>query len=70
MTRKQRIRAVLDTNLFISGLFATGETIAKLQDLWLAGAFELAVSDDILEEVQKTLGKPTYRKGFSLEKKR
>ena len=66
MTKKQRIRAVLDTNLFISGLFASKGTIAALQQLWISGAFELAVSEEILLEIKETLQKPYLQKELSL----
>lgn len=62
MATKQIIRAVLDTNLFVSGLFATGGTVGMLQDLWIAKAFELVVSEDILQEIKATLQKPYIQK--------
>ena len=62
MTNKQRIRAVLDTNLFVSGLFSSYGSVAKLQQLWLSGAFELAVSEKILKEIEETLQKPHIQK--------
>ena len=43
--KKDKIRAVIDTNLFISGLFADSGSAYQLQELWVKGAFELAVSD-------------------------
>ena len=62
MKKRNQVRAVIDTNLFISGLFADQGYTAKLQDLWVAGAFELAVSEKILHEIKKTLGKPYIHK--------
>ena len=67
MRKNQRIRAVLDTNLFISGLFASTGTVATLQHLWISGAFELAVSEDILQEIKETLQKPYLQKELSLQ---
>lgn len=66
MIKKQRIRAVLDTNLFISGLFASKGTVATLQQLWISGAFELAVSEEILQEIKETLQKPYLQKELFL----
>lgn len=66
MTNKHSIRAVLDTNIFVSGLFSTGGTIGRLQDLWMSSAFELAVSEDILQEIKATLQKPHIQKELFL----
>ncbi len=66
MIKSQRIRAVLDTNLFISGLFASTGTVATLQQLWISGAFELSVSEEILHEIKETLHKPYLQKELSL----
>ncbi|MCP3888337.1 MAG: putative toxin-antitoxin system toxin component, PIN family [Desulfobulbaceae bacterium] len=66
MAKKQPIRAVLDTNLFVSGLFSSYGSVAKLQQLWLSDAFELAVSEEILEEVGKTLQKTYIQKQLRL----
>ncbi len=55
-------RAVIDTNLFVSGLFAQKGYTHKLQELWITKAFELAVSDQILAEIKATLQKPYLHK--------
>ena len=67
MAKKQPIRAVLDTNLFISGLFSSYGSIARLQQLWLSGAFELVVSEAILEEIGETLQKVYIQKQLRLK---
>lgn len=67
MRKKQRIRAVLDTNLFVSGLFAFHGTMANLQQLWVTGVFELAVSEEILQEIAATLQKPSIQKELFLK---
>jgi len=66
VTTRHITRAVLDTNLFVSGFFATGGTIGTLQDLWKAGAFELAVSEEILQEIKETFQKPYIQKKLFL----
>jgi len=65
--KKKPVRAVIDTNLFISGLFAGKGYSSQLQDLWVSGAFELAVSDKILKEIENTLLKPHIHKRLFLE---
>jgi uncharacterized protein len=60
--KKTPIRAVIDTNLFISGLLAGQGPTSKLQDLWASEVFELAVSEEILQEIKKTLQKPYLHK--------
>lgn len=60
--KKGQIRAVIDTNLFISGFFAEQGRSYQIQELWIAGAFQLVVSEKILEEIKSTLGKPSIQK--------
>ncbi len=67
MKKKKPVRAVIDTNLFISGLFAGKGYSSQLQDLWVSGAFELAVSEMILKEIENTLLKPHIHKRLFLE---
>ncbi len=45
-------------NLFVSGLFSEQGYTYELQQLWIKGAFELAVSENILKEIKATLLKP------------
>jgi len=54
------IRATLDTNTLASGVIAHDGPIAVLFDRWRAGEFEIAVSDHILEELERTLRKPYF----------
>ncbi len=58
MKNKKQVRAVIDTNLFVSGLFSEQGYTYELQQLWVKGAFELAVSEKILKEIKATLLKP------------
>ncbi len=62
MVKRKPIRAVLDTNLFVSGLFSSYGSVAKLQQLWVSAAFELVVSEEILQEIGETLQKPYIQK--------
>lgn len=65
--KKELIRAIIDTNLFISGFFADRGYTYQLQDLWIKGAFELAASEEILTEIRQTLLKPAIRQKMLLE---
>ena len=67
MKKKKPVRAVIDTNLFVSGLFAAQGYSYQLQQLWVSGAFEFAVSEQILKEIENTLLKPHIRKRLFLD---
>lgn len=66
MKRKEKrpLRAVIDTNVLVSGLFSESGSIAELMDLWTDGVFELATSEEIIEELYRTLHKPSVQKHF------
>lgn len=66
--KSKTFRAVIDTNLFVSGLFASKGYTHDLQTLWLTNAFELVVSEQILAEVKATLQKPYLHKELFLHK--
>jgi len=46
---------VLDTNVMISALISAGGPPAQIIDLWEAGAFDVASSAPLLEEVKRVL---------------
>lgn len=55
------MRVILDTNVFVSGVFWKG-TPAKILEAWIDGQFQIVVSMPILEEysrVLKDLGRKT-----------
>lgn len=52
---QRKLRAVIDTNLFISGLFARDSLLAQLQDLWINQDFELVTSIEIIKEISRVL---------------
>lgn len=62
---KRIIKAVIDTNVLISGLFAQSGSIAILMKLWIEERFHLIASESILSELYRTLHKPTIQKHFS-----
>jgi putative PIN family toxin of toxin-antitoxin system len=61
------IRVVIDTNVLVSGLVRSQPAAAPAQilDAWRAGRFELILSDQILDEVARTLAKPYFRSRLS-----
>jgi uncharacterized protein len=46
------LRVVMDTNVFVSGVFFSGPPYQILQ-AWQSGGFELVVSQEILDEYQR-----------------
>lgn len=49
------IKVVLDTNIFISGIFWEGNFCAKIIDLWREGKIVLVSSIELIKELVKTL---------------
>ena len=61
---QRKLRAVIDTNLFVSGLFAKDSVSARLQDLWINQGFELVTSIEISKEVSRVLNYPRIKERF------
>ena len=61
---ERKLRAVVDTHLFISGLFGKDTLSATLQYLWINRYFELATSIEILREVSRVLQYPRIKERF------
>jgi putative PIN family toxin of toxin-antitoxin system len=61
---KRKLRAVIDTNLLVSGLFAKVTVSAQLQDLWVEQRFELVTSLEIIKEVSRVLDYPRIKTRF------
>jgi putative PIN family toxin of toxin-antitoxin system len=53
------VRAVLDPNILIAALLSPSGAPARIVRRWLAGAFELVVSEELLAELERAL---TYAK--------
>lgn len=53
--------AVIDTNLFISGLFGQNTTTSQLQELWIRQEFWLGTSLEIMKEVGRVLQYPRIK---------
>ena len=47
------MRVVLDTNVLISGLLFPGGPPSQLVDAWRGGAFDLALSDFMIDEITR-----------------
>jgi uncharacterized protein len=56
------VRAVLDPNILIAALLAPGGAPAQLVSRWLAGEFELVLSEVLLAELERALAYPKLRK--------
>jgi len=59
------IRATLDVNVLASGFPTPAGTTAEIIDRWIALAFELVISEHILEGLSRTWRKPYYLRRFS-----
>lgn len=55
------MRAVLDTNVLVSGLITKGGTCAQIVDLLLEEAFDACVDGRVLQEYEAVLPRPKFR---------
>jgi putative PIN family toxin of toxin-antitoxin system len=55
------VRAALDVNILVSALLSPRGAPAQLLTRWVAGEFELIVSDALLTELERTLTYPKLR---------
>jgi len=55
------VRAVLDVNVLIAALLARDGAPARLLLRWLAGDYELVISEKILSELSRALSYPRLR---------
>ena len=56
------MRAVVDTNVFISGLMLSKSTPGQVLTAWRTGHFHLVLSEPMLDEIGAVLGYPKIRK--------
>ena len=61
------MHAVLDVNILISASLSRRGTPAQLLRRWLAGDFELVVSEQLLAELERALAYPKLRARISAE---
>ena len=60
------LRAVLDTNVLLSGIAYPSSVPGKLIAAWKHGALEVVLSSYILEELRRVLPKLAHRHGLGL----
>lgn len=60
------MKLVLDTNIFISGLFFPKSNAGKVVDLCLKEKFELCLSEEMIEEVERVLMYPKIKKRLKM----
>lgn len=61
------MRVVLDVNVLVSALLSRAGAPGRLIALWLEGAFELVVSEELLAELGRALAYPKLREHVSRE---
>lgn len=61
------MRAVLDPNVLIAALLSRSGTPAQVVSRWLAGEFELVVSETLVAELERALAYPKVRSRVSAE---
>jgi hypothetical protein len=61
------VRAVLDPNILIAALLSRSGAPAQIVSRWLAGEFELVVSEALIAELERALAYTKVRKRISEE---
>lgn len=61
------LRAVFDPGVLIAALLSADGAPARLLLAWRAGAFDLVVSRQLLDELSRVLARPKFRSYVSLE---
>ena len=61
------MRAVLDPNILIAALLSRSGAPAQIISRWLGGAFELVVSEQLLDELERALAYPKLRRRIPTE---
>ncbi len=60
-----KLKAVIDTNLFVSGLFGSNTISTKLQSYWINLDFILVTSINIMKEVNRVFHYPRIQERFN-----
>jgi len=63
MPKKERIRIIVDTNLFIS--FLIGKRLSGLKQLLINSIVQLIFSEQNISELQIVTGRPKFKKYFN-----
>jgi putative PIN family toxin of toxin-antitoxin system len=61
---QRKLRAVIDSNVFVSGIFGKDSLSAEIQNLWINQEFELVTSIEIIKEVSRVLQYPRIKERF------
>ncbi len=64
-TLEHKLKTVIDTNLFVSGLFGKDTVSARLQNHWINLDFILVTSIDIIKEVNRVFHYPRIQERFN-----
>src|SRR4030042_4619859 len=64
------IKAVVDTNVLVSGIISPKSSPAKIINLWQNQAFILVVSKPILQELRQVLSYPKIARTYHLDKEK
>ena len=60
------LKAVLDTNIFVSSLLSKAGRPAMVIDAWRAGQYLLVTSRSIISEIKRVVEAPNIRKKYGL----
>ena len=61
------MKVVLDTNVLLSGLITGSTAPAQIIGLWEVDAFELSISEHILDGASRALKKPNWQNRFDID---
>ena len=64
------LRAVLDTNVIVSGVISKKGPPAQLMVAWAEHVFNLVTSDAIISEIQRVLSEPRLKNVFNITDER
>ena len=67
LSGKKVLKAVIDTNLFVSSIINKNGVPAKLLQAWRDHVFLLILSDQILEEIRRVLRYPHIKNKYNLK---
>lgn len=60
------LRAVLDTNVFVSSVLTRHGSAARLLDMWRERRFALVIAEPIIDEIEAVLGRARLRDKYNL----
>jgi putative PIN family toxin of toxin-antitoxin system len=63
------VKAVVDSNIWISGVTATSETAANLIDEWKRGKFKVIISEQQIIEIYEVLTRPKFSLKYGITEK-